>query len=228
MNDIESKINVIGERMMNDPHWASFADIEYSPERGIMPRCLYYEKSSESQNGIIIVGLNPGRARQAEMDHFIEDRSYQSAVRCWSKNLYGFKKFFKPLRDLVHASGITGPILWTELIHCQSSPQIRMPSIQTIRYSVNTYLKDEVALMPDAPIIAVGGKVFEPLSYLFFNRKIIGVPHPSGASPISHKAYRKDGSISQEIIGIVRNELLDGRNNAVQVVYENNAFIRQA
>lgn len=225
--NIESKINDIGERMMNDPNWASFSDIEYAPERGIMPRCLYYEKSQNNGKGIIIVGLNPGRARQREMNHFIENKSYQSAVQYWRDNFIEYDGFFKPLRDLVRGAGIMGPILWTELIHCQSRPQIRTPLIKTIRYSVNTYLKEEVALMPDVPIIAAGDKAFELLSYLFFDRKIIGVPHPSGMNPISYKAYRDGGVISKDIIKIVRNELVNKHKDAVQVVYRNNEFIKQ-
>lgn len=60
--------------MMRDPHWPSFKDIDCVPKKGILPRCLDYEDSLHSSNGIIVVGLNPRRVNRREMVFYYQKR----------------------------------------------------------------------------------------------------------------------------------------------------------
>lgn len=74
--------------------------------------------------------------------------------------------------------------------------------------------------MPKAPIIAVGGNAFELLSYLFFDRHIIGVPHPSRSNLSSHKVYRGGKVVSRQFIGAIKMELANKESQeAVNFAY---------
>jgi hypothetical protein len=77
---------------------------------------------------------------------------------------------------------LKGPVLWTELVHCELREKGMRLSIPTIRDSINRYLFQEVEVIPTSwPLIAVGKDVFPILAYRFPDRQIIGIPHPTGA-----------------------------------------------
>ncbi len=222
MQSISEQIAVIGQRMMDDKTWQSFSDIDYQPEQGIIARCLYYEIDGRKGKSAIIVGMNPGRARPEETIYFTDkaNRNYPAAVRYWELNRKDYINFYGPLRDLADKTGLTGPILWTELVKCQSNKNVKALSLNTIRYSISNYLSKEISLIPEnTPLIAVGNHAFELLAYVYPNRKIIGVPHPSKGNFGYHYAYQKGKVISDQLIELVRQCLSDGKTDAVKCSY---------
>ncbi len=232
MKKIEQKINELGEKMMRDPMWRKLGDIDCDSKNGIIPRGLYYDESkTDSPKNIIIIGLNPGRSRGKEMDDPKKYKDYKSVVKYWRETpkVYDYKYFFEPLRNLMRKAGMTGSILWTNLVPCQNKKDNRKgPSTKTIRYSVNTYLKRQVELMPKAPIIAVGKVAFKLLAYMFFDRKIIGITHPAPTNrPAARKAYGPP--ISQQLVHLVKSELEKQNKDAINFVYskKENKFLAQ-
>ncbi|MCL5775112.1 MAG: hypothetical protein M1333_02775 [Patescibacteria group bacterium] len=222
MNNISKQISVIGQKMMADKNWQQFSDIDYNPEKGIIARCLYYEENGRKGKSVIIVGMNPGRAKPEETNYFKnkENRNYPAGVRYWEQNRKDYINFYGPLRDLADKADLTGPILWTELVKCQSRKNAKALSLNTIRYSISNYLCKEIAAMPDnTPLIAVGNHAFELLAYVYPNRKIIGIPHPSKGNFGYHYAYQKGKVISSQLIQLIKQHLKNGNNNAVQSSY---------
>jgi hypothetical protein len=85
-------------------------------------------------------------------------------------------------REFLIQADIAGPVLWTELVHCESADGVKNLSVQTVRDSIDRYLVREIACVPaDRPLIGIGAKAFEILAYRFPRRLVIGVPHPTGA-----------------------------------------------
>ena len=218
MSKTSKEIAKIGKRMMEDEKWGRFCDIDYRPQKGIVARCLYYEEKGRKGAGVIIVGLNPSKAKPLESSYFKDKshRNYAGAVRFWEKEREDCKSYYGPLRDLADKIGLTGPILWTELVKCQAIKNGKI-SVDTIRYSISNYLCREVALFPKGtPIIAVGKRAFELLAYVYPDRKIIGVPHPSRGNPRSNHVYRKGKFVSKGLEERIKKQLASCDFDAVR------------
>lgn len=222
MNQLENKINKIGEDMIGDRKWADFDDIDYAPKKGIIPRGLYLENLGNSNSkGAIIVGLNPGRAKRTkELKCLSKCNNYKKVVECWKEISCNYSGFYMPLRNFIRKVGLRGFILWTNLVPCQNkSRNNKSPSIKTIRYSVNTYLKKQVDLIPKAPIIAVGRDPFRLLAYMFSDRKVIGITHPAPTNrPAANKAYRPIPN--KKLVSLVKNELIKNNKEAIEFIYD--------
>jgi len=149
------------------------------PEEGVLPRGLIYEQRDGDQ-GTIVLGMNPGSARDPEKAAIRQNRSYEALHEYWSAHLKD-GSYYGPLRQLVHALGRTGPILWTDVAKCQSDPEQKGDLQQALRTCSQKFLTKEVREAPaDWPVIAVGVVAYQAASYLFPHRAVIGVPHASG------------------------------------------------
>jgi len=153
------------------------------PAEGKIPRALHLEIDPESSGpGVIIVGLNPGRAAAPERAYFKNvGRTYNHAMEYWNLNAPTHPYHLR-LKALVLAWGFTGPVLWSELAKCQSKADVRFLPLQTFRTCVSEFLRQEIALVPqDWLILAAGRESYTATSYLFPDRTVVGVPHPTGA-----------------------------------------------
>lgn len=64
------------------------------------------------------------------------------------------------------------------------------------------FLKRELESFPRTPIIAIGKKAFETVSYLVPDRCIIGIPHPSGSQGgMFSKVLEKDDKKLRKLVG---------------------------
>lgn len=129
----------------------------------------------------MVIGLNPGKSKQAERDHYIKcGPDYRAVTEYWFQITDKGIPFYTKLRRFLNALGVRGPRLWTELVKCESDPSTsgEIP-IQTQRTCASEFLVRELALVPnDWVIIAVSAASFRAVSYLIPDRAIIGVPHP--------------------------------------------------
>ena len=122
--------------------------------------------------------------------------------------------YYKRLRKIADELEFRGPILWTELVKCQSKENGQL-SVQTIRDDINKYLFKELEVIPaDWPLFGIGGKAFEILSYRFPDRLVLGVPHPTGSYGLFPKLFENQKlkqdiyNRIQEIIKVKRAESL--------------------
>lgn len=195
---IEKKISWIGQQLVNDSvFYAKYPDLVCKPEKGIVPHCLSYETEQRelTKRGSVIVGLNPGsmvgRRFSKERKEIKLCRkkgvfNYR-AVDDFSKRRFMFDgddrkahAYYRRLRDFINQLDLRGPILWTEIVKCESKIRGRL-SVKTIRDDINRYLFREVKLTPkDWPLIGVGDEAYRILSYYFHDRLVIGVPHVTG------------------------------------------------
>ena len=187
--EIKEAIYKIGVKMVHDyPH---YPDIVNNPANGIVPRGLIYiEKDRDlSGRGSVMVGINPGRANRVERE-FYKNRAatYKTTIEYWDKKIKNLRYYKRGLK-LVDKIGLHGPILWTELVKCESPKGVTL-SVQTIRDSINRYLFREVECTPeDWPLIGIGDKAFEILAYSFPKRTVIGIPHITGSYGQFHRLF---------------------------------------
>jgi len=193
MSELSRKIAKIGCKMVHcQLHCKGITNIR-SDDTKIFPRCLYLEPSDAESVDCVIVGINPGplKLNGKEQDYYRKvGAEYQDTVEYFNKHPDG--PYYKPLRRLATELGFKS-ILWTELCKCETDKdQGGEVPVQTFRTCIRKYLKWELkAVGPDIPLIGVSDKVYRALSYRFPNRRVIGVPHPTGSRP------HTKGSLSQ-------------------------------
>ncbi len=183
---IKNKINKIGEALIKDDGYKNYPDLVYDPSEGIIPRGLLFEDQGRKLKsmGCVIVGLNPGKAGREERNLYknlykADKLRYINFTEFWTSKFRSWK-YHRRLRSVADGLGLHGPILWTELVKCQSKKQ-GILRVQTVRDDIHKYLLKEIAVIPESwPLIAGGDRAYEILSYSFPNRLVIGVPHPTG------------------------------------------------
>lgn len=183
---IKDGINEIGETLVKDQNYKNYPDLVCDQSKGIIPRGLIYEDEGRELNatGSVIVGLNPGQSKKDERAYFKkafdENRlKYQTHVDFWNGK-YRTWKYHNRLRSVSDKLGLRGPILWTELVKCESKVKGRL-RVQTVRDDIHKYLLKEIFIIPESwPLIGAGEEAYKILSYSFPNRLVIGVPHPTG------------------------------------------------
>jgi len=194
MSNISDAIYKIGEDMVkNHPQ---YSDVVYDPKNGIVPRCLIYEEEEGHVlpvPGSVIIGINPGHATKWEREFYKKHGpTYEATLKCWDEKIKNHPYYVRG-RALVDSIGLHGPILWTELVKCESLPDNTVLSVQTIRDSINRYLFKELEVIPkNWPLIAVGSEVFKILGYRFPERTVIGIPHITGSYGQFHKLFSKN------------------------------------
>jgi len=175
-----NKINRIGNDMVKCE--IKCKGIINNPKEGVLPRCLFIDiLKGSNNNGIIIVGLNPGKSGQNERNAYKIKKTYKNTIIMWKEYFYE-SRYYKILRRFVRLIGFKGPILWTELVKCEKQSNTNFPPLQTFRNCTSNYLRREMRIIPnDWPIIALGLEAYKALSYLYPKKTILGLPHPTGS-----------------------------------------------
>jgi len=178
---IAEHIRRIGDEMVLN--YKPGAETLQDKEQGIIPRCLIFETENRDPRGkgCVMVGLNPGTSWPAERAFYREKGCSYGAVRDYWPILRKERPYYCRLTDFLDRVGLTGPILWTELVKCESKPDTVL-SVQTIRGDINRYLFEELKKIPrDWPLIGVGRQAYEILAYRFSEQQVIGIPHPTSS-----------------------------------------------
>jgi len=190
VDTIAAHIREIGEKMVAD--YQPAPDVVLDKKQGIIPRCLIFEKGGRNPHGLgtVVVGVNPGNSRVEEQQFYCARGCSYEGVLAWhfedSEDPHARKRgkhhpYYRSLTGFLDAVGLDGPILWTELVKCESK-QSTVLSIETIRKDINCYLFRELEKIPDDwPLIGVGRQAYEILAYRFFKRQVIGIPHPTAS-----------------------------------------------
>jgi len=167
--------------------------IRNEPQNGIMPRGIILDPDSSMGPDCIIVGINPGSSGKREREYFLKNGpSYVSLKRYFFDDAKIYRtKYYEELRNFAKEIGFWDAILWTDLCKCENRIKGKSPPLQTFRICVKKFLLEELRLFPKPTLIAVGNQAFEALSYMFPDRFIIGVPHPTGS--YGHFARLFDG-----------------------------------
>jgi hypothetical protein len=192
--EILSQINSLGNELVKCP--LNCVGIDNVKQDGKIPRCINLELENRNSDGkgVIIAGMNPGKAKKEEMKIYISDNgSYDSHKYFMNQYILkeGKNKYHDEIREIVTLLGFDGPILWSEIVKCQSKEGINKLDVQTIRNCVHRFLKKEIELFKEFPIIAIGNESFRTCSLLFPDRQIIGIEHPSGTNRNYSKFKRK-------------------------------------
>jgi len=155
------------------------------PSTGTLPRSLILELDGRSQEGgSAVLGINPGHGREVEKSYYLDHgNTYESLLQFWKIRQEKPHPYHLRTKRFLTDIGLDGPILWTELAKCESSALFRgMLPLQTIRTCIDRYLMQEIAPVPhEWPIVALGRKPFELSTMLFRDRRVLGIPHPTGS-----------------------------------------------
>ena len=173
-----------------------------NPNKGILPRCLIFENTNhQKERGSIIVGINPGRSKIVEREYYIKNgQSYNSIVTYWEKQIRDHA-YYNRLRTLTAELELNGPILWTELAKCENgNNKSGLLPLQTFRMCMNEYLRHEIGLLPsDWPILAIGKETYKALAYIYHDRSVLGIPHPTGSYGYFPKLF-ENGDIKKDLL----------------------------
>lgn len=199
---------------------------------GSMPRCLIFESRGceRLDGGVIVVGMNPGKADDAERRVIKElfgpqhdpRRAYASYLT-WLDNAIQRIPFYTLMRAALAAMGHAGPILWTEIVKCESGKPIAVEGktkpvpfgladpfrTTTVRTCRDEHLRGELALCPQEwPIVAAGlgvGKYLDDTrAELAGTRQIVAVPHPTGSEDFLRVFVPATLAPSAEVVERVR------------------------
>lgn len=185
LDDIKDEIEKIGNDLFTCVHGCS--DIIYEPQNGIPPRCLFFQDwdSDNEAEGCAVVGLNPGKLDEdaSEKEYYLRNgANYKNVLGFFKHNIAENKNgYYYKLNKFVRQYGIMGPILWTEVVHCECRVK-RQLSLKTQITCSRTFLTRELALLPkNWTIFAVGREAYQALIFKYNDFKIVGVPHATGA-----------------------------------------------
>ncbi|MDR3686927.1 MAG: hypothetical protein P4L93_08235 [Coriobacteriia bacterium] len=180
MVDLKRSASVLGNRLIACN--GACADVEHDAAAGIPPRCLFFQPRGTAR-GAVVVGLNPGRMGQAEQQYLLaREVTYSATVDYWREQLIRCDRYYRRMEQLIDVLRIHGSIWWTELAKCQSRPETKRLSEQTLRRCRRQFLGSELDAVPaDWPVVAAGRQAFEATAYLLPDRAVLGVPHPTGS-----------------------------------------------
>lgn len=154
-------------------------------KNGVVPRSPVLDPQ-KCKPDCIIVGMNPGHAKE-ERKRYMEVASksprerYDAQKHNFVENCKERRRYFGQAREFAKKLKYEN-ILWTNLCKCENEKEGKIvPSIQTFRSCMKRFLKCELECFPRTPIVALGCKAFDVVSYRFPDRLVIGVPHPSGS-----------------------------------------------
>ena len=204
-------INSIGEELARCSKKCK--GIANRPDEGIIPRCLIVENEPIA---VVIAGINPGKCNRKEREYYLGRQGYTTIKDHWDVRIKGLK-YYAALRKLSKELGYGDGILWTELVKCENDRNDVAPPLQTFRVCIKNYLERELKAVPEVPIMAVGNKVFEALSYRFPDRFIIGVPHPTGSYGHFSKLF-ENGRLKEKYVKAAKESQDDyGNRNSVKL-----------
>lgn len=207
--DPTSQIALIGRRMAACA--SNCAGVKRNQKAGVPPRCLILEsKDRAPTNGCAVIGINPGNARPHEIAFYnANGTTYDVLLNYWTQSIGYDHPYYTQIRTFLDQVGLTGPILWTELAKCEGTTKTqKVPPLSTLRHCAGQFLLEELQLIPDWPLIALGHEAHKALSYMFPRRTIIGVPHPTGmGGRIQFSRFMPGGKLSAETAKRVRDIL---------------------
>jgi len=108
------------------------------------------------------------------------------------------RRYFSKLRGFAREIGLGNVILWTDLCKCENETKRKMPHTQTFRTCARNFLEEEVNLFPETPIIGVGDKSYHAFCYMFPQRFIMGVPHPTGSYGNFSRLFDDRGKLKKQ------------------------------
>lgn len=210
---LTSEINTIGKRLICCEKQCE--GVVNKPEEGIFPRSLILETAQRSRyNPCVIVRLNPGHASADERSYMNDNREYKSFVTYWNDQKYNHP-YYKNLRDMAEVLHLTGAILWTEIVKCESNKDTIPVPMTTVRSCMKEYLFEELKKVDESwPLIGAGKKAYFALAYCYPERTVIGVPHPTE----SHGDFNSliTDEFFKEICGVsLKNPLIKYHNRAI-------------
>ncbi len=199
LTTINQEIHKIGCEMLNCSQ--NCPGVSLDRETGILPRCLIFEaeRSEDLKNGCIIVGINPGHCKADERKYYLDKGiNYGTIIDYWRQHISG-REYYKALRKFAEELGLTGSILWTELVKCENKQGLRELPLQTFRTCTMKYLSQELNIVPaDWPLIAVGKEAYHALAYLYPRRTLIGIPHPTGSYGHFKKLFDEEDRLLEQ------------------------------
>lgn len=154
--------------------------IENNRRAGILPRGLILKSGQKNGLSCVVVGINPGNMNNKERLLYKNKPYYNTTVE-FIKLRGNRIAYIKKLQRLLNYLGFRGQILWTELVKCQNKKKGKLPPLDTFRTCVKNYLDNEIRAVPRKwPLVAVGRQTYEALAFLYPDKAVIGVIHPTG------------------------------------------------
>ena len=173
--------------------------IYLEPSKGVLPRVLALEYEDRSGlQGCVALGINPGAGSEHEQSwHLEHGNTYEAMLEFWTEFRKDVHPYHVRTRRFIDASGVSGPILWTELVKFQNPKGVKgIPPINTLRACAHLYLVEEIAAVPESwPIIAIGRDPFRLASMIFPSRTVIGIPHPTGSYGLFPKLFANEEAL---------------------------------
>lgn len=131
---LENKIDKIGQKMANCKE--NCDGVANDPNNNIFPRCLVHQSINKThKTGFIVVGQNPGHAREQEIKRY--DESNYVAKNKHDRFVFQKEDFLKIIEteqyykeitkfiEKLNALGIeSDAIIWTEALHCESAHRV--------------------------------------------------------------------------------------------------------
>jgi hypothetical protein len=142
---------------------------------------MYLDDSSSGACGIIIAGLNPGRAIPSEKAFYRRTGGDYASTVWYLVDSASLIPYYKKTESFARNLGFSGPIHWTELAKCELSRTYKAVPTEMVENCVRAHLSKELAALPDWPVLAVGKTAFHTTAVICANRPVFGVPHTTGA-----------------------------------------------
>lgn len=183
--------------------------VAHNVSAGVLPRCMVFEDRLDDALGCVVVGLNPGRCPQSEREFYLKRGcTYHSELEFWEQTSSHIK-YNTLMRKFLAAAGLAGDVLWTELAKCEcGADEPTIPPVQTLRRCAGLYLSQELGAMPEEwPVIAVGSDAFRAVAFLEPNRRVLGIPHPTGSR--GHFARLFEGDVLRSDVSTAVSGALD-------------------
>jgi hypothetical protein len=211
-SDLRKAILLLGQEVISCP--LRCEGIVNDPSSGTLPRSLIFDDDARhGQAGSIVLGVNPGRARDDEKAYFLRHgNTYEAFLAFWQERQSHAHPYHVRTKRFLDEVGLTGPILWTELVKCENPPDVKaVPPLGTLRACVNRHLTRELSLVPrDWPIVALGRKPFELAAIMFPGRTVMGIPHPTGSFGHFHRMFDPDRHLLRQVKGQASSAVKDG------------------
>jgi hypothetical protein len=177
--------------------------LEFNPQKGLIPRAMIGANNGLNDVELIVVGKNPGRPyKQLEQDAYSDaqknnptneaDALFSAMVKfCEKRHLEPTQSYHKNLMAfllyLLNPKGgekeVLNRVYFTELIKCsfdEGDEDRRLFSPKHGDYKFcREHLAKELSLFPKAKAIAALGHQVQDALFLYTQKKVVYVPHPS-------------------------------------------------
>lgn len=203
VKEIETSIDRIANKLIYCNHLCKGEEIVCNLNTGQIPRCLFFEHVNKNHNtfGTIVVGLNPGTPSSNEKNDYKHwysngQLNYKNMLNRFLNSGYPEGFYYGPIRKILNALDLEGPILWTEIAHCESKINEKGKKLPLKRRITSicsrNFLSKEIKAVPnDWLIIGVGKDAYELLLPMSPEHRLLGISHPN--------FWRKNQKLHNEI-----------------------------